>query len=277
MNHADFLALLGEHTTCVRAAFDGRASSGPTARDLFFSLVFNTRKLERIHYALVAPYSPTSFPNVVAEPRRVVEVEELPPSTFEAFKTRIRYDTPILEAAHAANHLSVVWAWMTIEVLAQDGFVGALNAHPQSANAAWLELAGKKMKETTSEEARFGKVGSLLDDKIVSFSRSSSIAAAFAPAFDVSLDDMVADEDLFALQKARNLVAHRGGLVDQQFLDDTKGRFRGEVGQPIAFTTGELAPLLRAGVKWSLHLLGIVDEWERRVDPDSLVPLSPFD
>jgi hypothetical protein len=164
-------------------------------------------------------------------------------------------------------------AWTTFETLAADLWETALNEHPQElallrgklprdapkAKKPLAALPPREAPETAESKMikldylqRHGYnlsrlMGTVLREKF-NFQILESIREAYAQAFDerhAAVRAAVFHPSLTALAATRNVLVHRAGVVDQEFLDDMKrtGEFAG------LFTAAKLKVRLEVGGK----------------------------
>jgi hypothetical protein len=155
--------------------------------------------------------------------------------------------------------MQVVFAWAAFETLAGDLWVQAVNSHPDvlselsgTENRIYTKARGHKPEPSgergdkkrntvslrTIKEVSGGaydlsnNMGTLLaSDKTVMFISLRDIRAAYSLAFPDNvggiksdeIDDALADKQLDALSLVRNLLVHKSGRADQQYIRDRKG------------------------------------------------------
>jgi hypothetical protein len=162
--------------------------------------------------------------------------------------------------------------WTTFETLAGDLWERALNVSPE--NLATLQGApkGQQRKSIDLDIIRLHgfdlqkKMGTILRGKY-EMSGLSDIRLAFAHAFVVDSDTIIAainDPVLGKLSAVRNLIVHKAGQVDQEYLERTKNFGDlppGMLGRSLPIDGQFVADLLRLSTAVSFTLLKSVDEW----------------
>ena len=190
---------------------------------------------------------------------------------------------------------AIVGAWTTFETLAGDLWEVALNVHPYKL----AELKGSPwMKAADNDESR-GLTGDFRDTKSlrlswlqrVEYDTRNSMGTLLRHKFDfASFDDVknaytvawsaaddsakikviLGDQDLDLLQSIRNLLVHRGGVVDRKFLNritkkstkEINPHFTGaEIGKPLPINGTAVAHLVTVMIDSSKKLLTFVDAW----------------
>jgi hypothetical protein len=167
---------------------------------------------------------------------------------------RLMLDHPWMSSG-VASFLSTILvnAWTAFETLAGDLWEAALNAHPHGLS----DLKGKRSRIGAASSGRKptssagdASRGSLERARAVplplvqyhnydlrrsmgsvlrvtqSFDRLDGIREAYSVAFhknSVAVDAALGDKSLDALSSVRNLIVHRAGQVDREYLDGTKG------------------------------------------------------
>lgn len=158
-----------------------------------------------------------------------------------------RGNVEIREGLAAVLRGMVTGMWTAFEVLASDLWEEALNAHPKGL----AELKGKSPKsaqapkgpftalgpeEGTRDSAKMVKLsylqthsydlsklmGTVLREKY-NFQVLDGIRRAYTEAFDQSraaVREAILDESLTALSAVRNVLVHRAGIVDDEFMED---------------------------------------------------------
>jgi hypothetical protein len=183
----------------------------------------------------------------------------------------------------------MIATWTAIEVLAADLWEAALNSHP----AILADLSGspKRIKpgfeggtpdrsdEGGNREVRLteirrvtrgqydlsDKMGTLLIEKF-DFSRLSGIRSAYSTAFSknsANVDAALRSAALDAASIVRNLLVHRAGVADEEYVDRAKG-----AGLP-KLATGDRFPLngntsakiIREALDAAVGLIKAVDGW----------------
>jgi hypothetical protein len=129
-------------------------------------------------------------------------------------------------------------AWTAFEALAQDLWVKVVNLYPVPLAqrvfepGSKLELEKPEKKESKSISWKTlssygfnltGNMGTMLQSqKSVDFQALKSIKAAYGTIFEGDTDAIFSDpkhSKLDILEATRNLLAHKGGLIDRKFID----------------------------------------------------------
>ncbi len=162
--------------------------------------------------------------------------------------------------------------WTAFETMAGDLWEQALNLSPE--NLATLQGApkGQQRKSIDLDIIRlhgFGlqkKMGTILRGKY-EMSGLSEIQYAYAHAFTVEADAILAvinDPALEKLSAVRNLIVHKAGKVDQEYLDRTRNFSNlpaATIGLPLSIDGQFVTDLLRSAAAACFTLLKSVDDW----------------
>jgi hypothetical protein len=199
-----------------------------------------------------------------------------PDANFDEFLQR---STALLAAA-AANvdagveawlSAQIVSSWTAFETLAGDLWEAALNSHPHGLS----ELKGKKAQgEKTVQIGLLQKysfdvskaMGALLKEKRP-FDRLEDIRENYELAFytDVAkISEALSNDLLDTLSSVRNLLVHRGGVVDERYLRRTKNLQlapQAVIGERIKLDGDIVERLSLAMQLLGASLLHAVDEW----------------
>jgi hypothetical protein len=175
---------------------------------------------------------------------------------------------PGLETWMAAQ---ITGAWTAFETLTGDLWEASLNCHP----AGLSDLKGKTSGENKSVHLRAiqqfkydlsKSMGTLLKEKH-SFDRLEDIRFNYSEAFfedRQQIDTILADKSIDTLSVTRHLMVHRGGIVDQKYLDRTKNlpnAPRAPIGQPVQLDGEIILNLSGPVMKLGLDLIIAVDNW----------------
>jgi hypothetical protein len=165
----------------------------------------------------------------------------------------------------------IVGAWTVFETLTGDLWEAALNCHP----AGLSDLKGKTSGEGKSVPLRSlqqfkydlsKSMGTLLKEKR-GFDRLEDIRFNYAEAFfedHQQIDAVLADKSIDTLSVTRHLIVHRGGIVDQKYLDRTKSlpnAPKALIGNPIQLDGEIIFALVDPVMKLGLNLIVAVDNW----------------
>lgn len=172
-----------------------------------------------------------------------------------------------LSSLGTINSQSTVALWTAFECLARDLWVNALNnssvsvAH-KAFNCLEREDAARK-SVSISELAKHGfdirqKVGSILEAKLV-FTDFPSIQKAFRIIDEKAVVSTSDDErQLFLLEKARHLIVHRAGYVDQKYKSETSTS--AAIGSRISIDPAQLTSWFEAVVRTGSSMISLVEK-----------------
>jgi hypothetical protein len=182
----------------------------------------------------------------------------------------------------------VLGAYTTLESLATDLWIAAVNARPLSlgdsaieAKADGLDEEERKQQKTislaylASQGFDLSKsVGSMLKTrKKVNFDSIDGIQQAYKAAFKGTagkIDNLwdATFAQLKVLSLVRNLIAHDGGLVNQRFLDSVKKHSSDfvslKVNDELAVSGAEVVKWCKPAFTFGRELLALVDDWLTR-------------
>jgi len=172
-----------------------------------------------------------------------------------------------VEAALAAM---IMTAYATFETLASDLWVCAVNRHVSLAKN-WA--SENKSKQLTMEDI-YGHGGDLSkisgtalhQTQKVTFESLKNIRTAYSHAFKGEVNDVFDCPELIMAEKTRHLFAHRGGLIDRRFKDDTSqfDEYKEVViGERLRLTGPVTGHLINACVSRGTKLLLLVDGWSQ--------------
>jgi len=136
-----------------------------------------------------------------------------------------------LAAARELTRQGIVLVWSAVEVLARDAFVFLLNRRPVLAEQLLEQQANRKRFSVDRVDwqtlAAYGydlseNLGTLLISK-ADLTNVPAIRDAYGALFPraTELGRKLADRRLWDLCQKRNLIVHRRGIVDQQYLANT--------------------------------------------------------
>lgn len=136
-----------------------------------------------------------------------------------------------LAAARELTRQGIVLVWSAVEVLARDSFVLLLNRHPSLAEQLLAEQSNRKRFSVDRIDwqtlASYGydlsnNLGTFLISK-ADLTNVPAIRDAYGALFPnaAQLGSKLADRRLWELCQKRNLIVHRRGIVDQQYLTST--------------------------------------------------------
>lgn len=136
-----------------------------------------------------------------------------------------------LAAARELTRQGVVLVWSAVEVLARDSFVFLLDRRPILAERLLADQANRKRFSVDRIDwqtlaAYDYDLSENLETFLISKADLTSVPAireAYGALFPSATDlrKMLADRRLWDLCQKRNLIVHRRGIVDQQYLANT--------------------------------------------------------
>lgn len=168
--------------------------------------------------------------------------------------TRLASNEESLGTARELTRQGIVLMWSAFEVLARDIFVRLLNCKPQlcerllahpstrkrfsAEKVDWQTLASYSYDLSTSMGTLLAQRADLDDIQTV----RETYGALFPDAAEMA--HALADERLWMLFQKRNLIVHRRGIVDRQYLEKTGAP--DAMGAQLIVTPGEIESLLAA-------------------------------
>lgn len=161
-----------------------------------------------------------------------------------------------LAAARELTRQGVVLVWSALEVLARDSFVFLLNRHSILAEQLLAEQTNRKRFSVDRIDwqtlAGYGydlseNLGTFLISKadLTSVPAIRDVYGALFPKA-TELGRKLADRRLWNLCQKRNLIVHRRGIVDQQYLTSTGDSL--PLGSDLSVPPSEIEDLLEAGL-----------------------------
>jgi hypothetical protein len=161
-----------------------------------------------------------------------------------------------LAAARELTRQGVVLIWSAVEVLARDSFVFLLNHHPNLAEQLLAEQTNRKRFSVDRVDwqtlAAYGydlsaNLGTFLISK-ADLTNVQAIRDAYGALFPeaTKLTSGLADRQLWDLCQKRNLIVHRRGIVDQQYLSNTGDTL--PLGSDLWISPKEVEDLLETGL-----------------------------
>lgn len=175
----------------------------------------------------------------------------------------LKNDSESLAAARELTRQGIVLTWSAIEVLARDAFVYLLDSKPAYAELLVADPANRKRFSTERIEwqtlATYGyNLSSSLGSYLISKADLKSALAirgaygALFPAAD-ELQKLLGDRRLWNLNHKRNLIVHKRGIVDQQYLDSTGDTLT--IGDDLWVTPSEVEELLESILKVGMEVV----------------------
>ena len=175
----------------------------------------------------------------------------------------LKNDSESLAAARELTRQGIVLTWSAFEVLSRDAFVYLLNNKPTYAELLVADPANRKRFSTERVEwqtlATFGyNLSSSLGSYLISKADLKSVLAirgaygALFPAAD-ELQKLLGDRRLWNLSHKRNLIVHKRGIVDQQYLASTGDTLA--IGDDLWVTPSEVEDLLESTLKVGMEVV----------------------
>jgi hypothetical protein len=191
--------------------------------------------------------------------------------------------THLSEAGDAWLSAQVTGTWTTFEVLAEEVWQAALNAHPQGL----AELTGgrkgagkdKSVSLWLLQKYRYdlsSNMGTVLKDKY-SFDRLEGIREAYTDAGidgDPGIKQAISNRSLDALSIVRNIIVHNGSIADGEYVKrhaDLPESLRVGLDNPVVLDGEIVSDLVKPVVRLSYNLMAAVDAWLA----SRSVPLKP--
>jgi hypothetical protein len=192
--------------------------------------------------------------------------------------------TPSGVGLEAMLSSALTGTWTAFETMAGDLWETAVNIHP----SVLAELRGKRKRQESQSQAseaddkesrKFVQLSEILRhqfdirNKMGSVHRNqrrfdslTGIREAYRLAFCrnyETIDEALDYNGLDALNAVRNLIVHRAGIVDREYLKraDTLKIPTAEIGEPILLDGNLTMELMISVIKGSFHLIVGVDEW----------------
>lgn len=171
-----------------------------------------------------------------------------------------------LAAARELTRQGVVLVWSAVEVLARDSFVFLLNRCPILAEQLLAEQANRKRFSVDRIDwqtlASYGydlseNLGTFLISK-ADLTSVPAIREAYGALFPTAteLGRKLADRRLWDLCQKRNLIVHRRGIVDQQYIANTGDTL--SIGADLWIRPSEVEDLLEAGLHIGTEIISEV-------------------
>lgn len=168
-----------------------------------------------------------------------------------------------LAAARELTRQGVVLVWSAVEVLARDCFIYLLNRHPALAEQLLSEQANRKRFSVERIDwqtlASYGydlsqNLGVFLISK-ADLANVQAIRDAYGALFPAAADlgKKLADRRLWTLCQKRNLIVHRRGIVDHQYLASTGDTL--PIGADLWVSPHEVEDLLDAALQIGKELI----------------------
>ncbi|MFZ2406528.1 MAG: hypothetical protein WAW41_15450 [Methylobacter sp.] len=169
----------------------------------------------------------------------------------------LKNDTESLAAARELTRQGIVLTWSAIEVLARDAFVYLLDSKPAYAGLLLADPANRKRFSTERVEwqtlATYDyDLSSSLGSYLISKADLKSVLAirsTYGALFPTAseLQKLLNNRHLWNLSHKRNLIVHKRGIVDQQYLDATGDKLA--IGDILWVAPREVEDLLETTLK----------------------------
>jgi hypothetical protein len=173
----------------------------------------------------------------------------------------------------------ITTTWTIIETMFSDLWEMSLNIHPDRlANLPGMRNTKDRSNESKSIRLDLisqhgfdlrSKMGTLLRGKF-DFSGLEGVREAYASAFDKSntqIEKALSNKALDALSAVRNVIVHRDGRVDSDYLKRTKflpALPKAQLDRPIWFNGEMVVGLMKPALICANQLLIAVDEWHTK-------------
>jgi hypothetical protein len=182
-------------------------------------------------------------------------------------------DKKATEALRSLKLARLVLGWTAFECLSRDAWEAALNESP--AGLAQQTVRGLPSEEDSESGltrkqvpvaflSKFGfdlrkRMGTVLRSKF-DFTSVSGMRQAYIAAFGdkKELSSIFAEPELMQLEAFRNLIVHRGGIVDEEYLKRSGATH--EIGQPLSPDDEVITATLNAMKSSGCELLLFVDQ-----------------
>jgi len=182
------------------------------------------------------------------------------------------------EAVQATMAAMLMGLWTAFESVMQDSWIVAVNARPvplaqrvvePSANLeTGMQMKQLSMKAIVNVDFDLrGSMGTLLlRQKAVDFQQFKTIRAAYGVAFADEFESIFEPyaADLSFLEAVRNLFAHKGGVIDEKFLNRARKRAEfteAKLGNVIAIGGQFVAQNANTVADCATALVKAVDKW----------------
>lgn len=243
----------------------------PSEQGLFTAAILTHRK----QHADASKADPESFQKAI---RRGTDVLKI-----------IAHENPlVLVGIHSVFVLMVINMWTVFESMAGDLWEASLNTHPQrlaALSGSRRRIGGRTAPRPVSDGDDDGKsinlnvlqkygydvskaMGTVLRSKgKVGFTRLSDIREAYSVAFSDDandIDKVLEDNALDAISAVRNLLVHKAGMVDEEFLQRSKAipyLPRLSLGDKLQLDGDIVKKQIEPVIRLSVSLLQAVDAW----------------
>jgi hypothetical protein len=210
--------------------------------------------------------------------RRQREVETANPSfnplaSAKAALRRILKLEIMRRPMRALLYSCAVFAWSAFESALKDAWVTAVNLRPfplghhsllalGSDAVAGSGISSKQISVGVLAKHGFDlrdKIGTIIAEKY-DFTGTNGMRAAYAAAFDKEeiIDSALSSDELSRLEAIRHVIAHRAGLVDEEFIRRTGGEGQ-TVGSLLSINGKTLCELIDSAIKATTTVLRHID------------------
>jgi hypothetical protein len=181
----------------------------------------------------------------------------------------------------------VTGVWTAFEIMCGDLWESAVNAYPgrlahlkgkssqlvkSRKQSNYEESEGLKTKYIPLDQLKRhsfdikNKMGTILRDERFEFSRLSDIRLAYGQAFDIDfskIEDALLDGSIESLRTLRNLIVHKAGRVDDDYLKlvNTQKLPTAPLGQTISLDGSKVVEMISPVIATASRLLSAVDDW----------------
>jgi hypothetical protein len=190
--------------------------------------------------------------------------------TFKQVKQLSDHEPGFAEWVRALEHSAIMATWSAFETLAADVWVHAVNSRPELFAARVLKAFTEGPPEGMSSRsipiglaAKYdfdlrNCIGDIVAQRI-DFTSLEDIRKAYKAAFelDAGAEETLRSADLHQLLLARNLVAHRSGIVDSRYRDRS-GTIQ-QVGEALAISDDRGAAFIEVVRKAGRQMLRAAD------------------
>lgn len=171
-----------------------------------------------------------------------------------------------LAAARELTRQGIVLVWSAVEVLTRDCFVFLLNHNPSLAEQLLAEQTNRKRFSVDKVDWKTlvsysYDLSENLGTFLISQADLTSVPAirdAYGALFPnaINLKVKLGDSRLWSLCQKRNLIVHRRGIVDQQYLVNTNDKL--PLGANLWISPTEVEDLLEASLDTGTELISVV-------------------
>jgi hypothetical protein len=170
----------------------------------------------------------------------------------------------------ALEQSSVMATWSAFESLSSDAWIYAVNSRSDLFAAKVLKAFNENLPEGMSSRsipigiaAKYdfdlrNCIGDIVGQRI-DFTLPGEIRKAYKAAFDLDAvgEDMLRSEELKQLVLARNLIAHRSGIIDEEYKEKSSS-FQA-VGEELSVTNEQGIAFMEVVRNTAVYLLRVVD------------------